>query len=302
VNKKFYLIISFFFSLTIWISIALSDYYYSTYTLPLNIIDVPENYTPSSKLPEFVRVKLKAEGWKLIPLEFGTQKYFFVSVKNDSVSFTENLLSSIELNPWYNNKMNILEITPKNLKINLVPKVERKIKIKPILNLGFKKGFGLASEIIIEPDSILLKGPANEIDFIKEIETLPIQYKNLDKSISSTVEIRKIKGFETDLSNVKVYLDVQRIIENTISDVNISIENLPKNIDLVLIPKTVNIILRGGIEYFSKYDNNDIIAKIDYKDVVSDTLGYLRPEIHIPKHFSLISVKPDIIKYIIKQY
>lgn len=301
-NKKFYLIISVFFSITIWISIALSDYYYSTYTLPLNIIDVPENYTPTSKLPEFVRVKLKAEGWKLIPLEFGTQKYFFVSAKNDSVSFTQDLFSSIEFNPWYNNKMNILEIAPRNLKINLVPKVERKIKIKPSLNLEFKRGFGLASEVMIEPDSIILKGPASEIDLIKEVETLPIEYKNLDKSISSIVEIKKIKGFEADLSNVKIFLDIQRIIENTISDVNISIENLPTNIDVVLIPKTVNVILRGGIEYFSKYDRDDILVKIDYKDIVSDTLGYLRPEIQIPKHFSLISVKPDIIKYIIKQY
>lgn len=300
--NKFYLIISVFFSITIWISIALSDYYYSSYMLPLRVVDLPENYTPSSKLPEFVTLKIKAEGWKLLPLEFGTQKNFFISAKNDSVSFSENLLNSIELNPWYNNKMNILEISPKNITVNLVPKVEKKIPVKPILDLDFKRGFGLASELIITPDSITIKGPADKINFIKEIETLPFQLKNLDKSLDVIAEIKSIRGIETDANNVKISLDVQRIIENTINDIQIFIDNLPPNIEVVLIPRTVNIILRGGIEYFSKYSNGDIIAKVDYKDIVSDTLGYLRPEIHIPKNFSLISVKPDIVKYIIKQY
>lgn len=301
-NKKFYLIISIFFSIIIWISIALSDYYFSSYILPLKVIDLPANYTPSSNLPEFVTVKIKAEGWKLIPLEFGTKNSFFISAKNDSASFTENLLTSVELNPWYNNKMNILEVTPKNLTVNLVPKVEKKIKVKPVLDLEFKRGFGLASELIIEPDSVIIKGPASEINLIKEIETLPIQYKNLDKSFDFIAEIKSPRGFQTNFNNVKISLDIQRIIENTITDVQITIDNLPSSIEVVLIPKNVNIILRGGIEYFSKFNNNDIIAKIDYRDIVSDTLGYLKPEIHIPKHFSLISVKPDIIKYIIKKY
>lgn len=301
-NKKFYLIISIFFSITIWISIALSDYYYSSYTLPLSVIDLPKNYTTSSKLPEFVTVKIKAEGWKLIPLEFGTQKSFLISARNDSASFTENLLTSVELNPWYNNKMNIIEIAPKNLKVILVPKVEKRIKVKPVLDLEFNRGFGLASELIIEPDSVTIKGPASEIDLINEIETLPIQLRNLDHSLDVIAEIKSHKGFESNVNNVKISLDVQRIIENTINDVKITIDNLPSNVEVVLIPKTVNVILRGGIEYFSKYNNNDILAKIDYLDIVSDTLGYLKPEIHIPKNFSLISVRPDIIKYIIKQY
>jgi len=301
-NKKFYLIVSIFFSFTIWISIALSDYYYSSYVLPLEVIDLPDNFTPSSKMPAFVTLKIKADGWTLLPFEFGAKKNFVISAKKDSANFSENLLNSIELNHWYNNKMNIIEITPKNISVNLLPKVEKRIPIKPLLNLEFKRGFGLASEIILEPDSISLRGPANEINLINEVETLPIELKKLDKSVEVFTELKSPKGFETNLHSVKIYLDIQRIINNTINDVQIIVENIPPNTEVILNPKTVNIILRGGIDYFSKYDNNDILAKIDYKEIISDTLGYLKPEIHLPKNLSLISVKPDIIKYIIKKY
>lgn len=301
-NKKFYLIISILFSITFWISIALSDNYYSSFTLPLKIIDIPANYTSSSKLPENITVKVKAEGWNLLFLEFRTNKFFYVSAKNDSVKFTENLLQSLDINPWYNNEMNIIEVFPKTLTIELEPKFEKLVKVKPILEIEFKRGFGLASEVMTEPDSILIKGPLSDIIKLAEIETDPIKLKNLERKTELSAKLKKYHSYDTDIENVKVLLDVQRIIENSINDVQIQIENLPENIEVVLIPNSLNLTLRGGIEYFSKYSNRDIIATIDYKDVLSDTLGYLRPKIQIPKEFSLISVKPDIFRYIIKKY
>lgn len=301
-NKKFYLIISILFSITFWISIALSDNYYSSFTLPLKIIDIPANYTSSSKLPENITVKVKAEGWNLLFFEFRTNKFFYVSAKNDSVKFTENLLQSLDINPWYNNEMNIIEVFPKTLTIELEPKFEKLVKVKPILEIEFKRGFGLASEVMTEPDSILIKGPLSDIIKLAEIETDPIKLKNLERKTELSAKLKKYHSYDTDIENVKVLLDVQRIIENSINDVQIQIENLPENIEVVLIPNSLNLTLRGGIEYFSKYSNRDIIATIDYKDVLSDTLGYLRPKIQIPKEFSLISVKPDIFRYIIKKY
>lgn len=301
-NKKFYLIISIFFSITIWISIALSDSYYSSYNLRLKIIDIPESHTPSSQLPEFINVKIKSNGWKLLPLEFGTQKYFYISAKNDSINFTENLFNSVELNPWFNNEMNIIEINPKDLYIKLEPKAEKLIKVKPLLELNFKRGYGLASEILLKPESILVKGPVSEITKLTDFETEPVKLENLDKPTELFLELKKYRSYQTERQNVKVFLDVQRIIENSVSDVLVQINNLPNNLEVVLIPNTVNLTLRGGIENFSKYNNKDFVVTIDYKDIVADTLGYLKPEIQIPKDFTLISVKPDIIRYIIKKY
>lgn len=301
-NKKLYLVISILFSITFWISIALSENYYSSFTLPLKIIDIPANYTSSSKLPENITVKVKAEGWNLLFFEFRTNKFFYVSAKNDSVKFTENLLQALDINPWYNNEMNIIEVYPKTLTIELEPKFEKLVKVKPILEIEFKRGFGLASEVITEPDSILIKGPLSDIIKLVEIETNPIKLKNLERKTEVSAKLKTYRGYDTDIQNVKVLLDVQRIIENSIYDVQIQIENLPENIEVVLIPNSLNLTLRGGIEYFSKYSNRDIIATIDYNDVLSDTLGYLSPKIQIPKEFSLISVKPDIFRYIIKKY
>lgn len=289
-------------SIIIWISISLSDYYYSTYKLPLAITDVPENYAPSSRIPEYVTVKVKAEGWTLLPLEFGSQKYFVVSAKNDSSKLVENLMSAIQLNNWFNNKMNVIEISPKTITVNIEPKIEKMLKVTPILDLYFKKGYGLASEVEVFPDSILTKGPASEIRNLTEIQTEEIKLKNLDKPVKVISNVKSYRSFEININNVEVFLDVQRIIENTISGIPIKIENLPNDVEIVLIPNTINVTLRGGIEYFSKISNEDILAKLYYQDIISDTLGYLKPYITLPKNFSLISAKPEVVKYIIKKY
>lgn len=301
-NKRFYVVISVFIAIIIWISIALSDSYYTSYNLRLRITDVPENFTPSINIPEFINIKIKADGWTLLPLEFGGEKYFNISAKNDSSKLSENLVNFIQMNSWYNNKMNIIEINPRVINVNIEPKVESLVKVIPDIYMEFKRGFGLASEIVLEPDSVLIKGPSSEINKIKEINTEKISLIELDEPIEIIASLNLPKGFYSDIEKVKIYLDIQRIIDNTIADVPVIVENVPKNIEIVIIPKTVNLTLRGGINYFSNYNKGEILARVDYNDIINDTLGYLRPDIQIPKNFNLISTNPDVVRYIIKKY
>ena len=301
-NKRFYLVLSILFSFSIWIGIALSENYFVTITLPLKVIDIPENFSASSNIPQQITLKIKAEGWKLLPFEFGKKNYFYISAKNDSTTFTQDLYSSLEINPWFDNTIKIIEILPKKINVQILKKVEKTIKVKPLIDLKFKKGFGLASNIIVIPDSILIKGPVKEIDFVKEIETIPVKLFNLDKKTEIICELNSLYGFENEVKSVKIVLDVQRIIENTITEIPIKIRNLPENINVLLIPTTIDLTLKGGIDYFIKFNRNEVSAFTDYNEIIKDTLGYIKPEIIVPTNFTLISYKPEIIKYIIKKY
>ncbi len=301
-NKRFYLVLSILFSFSIWIGIALSENYFVTITLPLKVIDIPENFSASSNIPQQITLKIKAEGWKLLPFEFGKKNYFYISAKNDSTTFTQDLYSSLEINPWFDNTIKIIEILPKTINVQILKKVEKTIKVKPLIDLKFKKGFGLASNIIVIPDSILIKGPVKEIDFVKEIETIPVKLFNLDKKTEIICELNSLYGFENEVKSVKIVLDVQRIIENTITEIPIKIRNLPENINVLLIPTTIDLTLKGGIDYFIKFNRNEVSAFTDYNEIIRDTLGYIKPEIIVPTNFTLISYKPEIIKYIIKKY
>lgn len=302
-KKNFYIIIiSVLFSITVWVSIALSDEYYSIYKLPIAIIDLPSGYTVGNDLPETITVRLKGDGWKLMSFELGSSKFFFVSVKGDSGLITANLLNNVENNPWFTAGINILDITPKSLRIVVEPIAEKKLKIIPELNLDFKEGYSLASKVSVQPDSILVRGPASVIRRMETFRTKEITLKNLDQKTAFLAELEELRGFETEQKFVSITLDVQRIVENSISDIPVIVINKPVNVDVILIPNTISCTFRGGVNILGKVTLNDIIATVDYNTVISDTLGFVRPEIQSPENINLLSVKPDKLKYVIKKY
>ena len=68
-KKNFYIIfISFLFSIILWVSISLSNDYYTTIEAPVKIIDFPSGYSSGSSMPEKISIKVKGKGWKLIAL------------------------------------------------------------------------------------------------------------------------------------------------------------------------------------------------------------------------------------------
>lgn len=302
-NKKIYIIIiSVLFSVIVWVGIALSDEYYSIYKLPIVIIDLPAGYTVGNDLPKTITVRLKADGWKLMSVELGSSKNFFVSVKGDSGMVSANLIANVENNPWLASGINILDVNPKNIRIIVEPLVEKKLKVVPQLNLDFKDGYNLATKVSIKPDSVLIKGPKSLIKIMDEFKTKEIVLKNLDQKINLKSELESLRGFETFPKFVEVTLDVQRIVENTVADIPVNVINQPANVEIVLIPNTIDCTFRGGVNILGKITIDSIFASVDYYKVINDTLGFIKPDLQLPADITLLSVKPDRLKYVIKKY
>lgn len=283
-------------------SIALSDEYYSIYELPIEVIDLPAGYTVGNILPQTITVRLKADGWKLMSFELGSSKYFYVSVKRDSGVVSTNLVNNIESNPWFSAEINILDINPKNIRIFVEPLAEKKLKVIPQLNLDFKEGFNLATKVSIEPDSVLVRGPSSLIKSMDTFKTKEITLKNLDQKITLVSELESLRGFETFPKFVQLTLDVQRIVENTVAQIPVNVTNQPANVEIVLFPKTIDCTFRGGVNILGKITADSIIASVDYYKVINDTLGYVQPELQLPVDVTLLSVKPDKLRYSIKKY
>lgn len=302
-NKKIYIIIiSVLFSVIIWISIAFSDVHYAVYRLPVEVVDLPEGYTTSEILPEKITLRVRGDGWKLMSFELSGYKSFFVSVKGDSNRIITDPLANIENNPWLSSGMSIIDAYPKSIRITVEPVVSKKLKVIPQLDLDFKPGFGLASKIIIEPDSVVISGPVSKMNQLNYYKTEPIALKKLDQKTSVITPLDEIKGFEPQIKSVSVTLDVQRIIENNFSDVLVNVVNKPDNVDVVLIPNTITCTVRGGINILGKLNSQDITATVDYIQLISESPEFVVPQITIPEDVYLISFRPEKLKYVIKKY
>lgn len=303
-KKNIYVILlSIVFSVILWVSISLSSEYNTMIEMPVKFINVPAGYVTTSPSSEQINVKVRGKGWNLITALLTTQKDYFVDAGNNLKKKKIIKLNSFSAeNTWLTSKLDILEITPDTISFLFEEISSAKLKIVPNLQMEFKPGYGLASDLVIIPESTTVSGPINKIVDMKEITTEKIEIKNLSEKTEQLVSLKSIPELDYEARTAKLLIDVQRIVEKNIDGVSVRIHDIPFDRDVVLLPNKVNILLRGGINVLGKLNKEDITASVNYRDVVLDTIGSVIPMLNIPEHTELVYIKPQRLNYVIKKF
>jgi len=134
----FIIIVSLIFSAILWVSLSLSNEYYSSINVNLKITDLPYGFTTSSNLPAKVVIKVKGKGWKLAVDRLGSASDFIVSAKYDSGKIAVNLYNSLSDNRWLTNEMEVININPDTVSFRVEKIASKKVKIPPQININFK--------------------------------------------------------------------------------------------------------------------------------------------------------------------
>lgn len=302
-KKNFHIIvISFIISIIIWTSISLSGEYYLNVTLPLKLTDFPEGFSIGSKAPDEVSVRVKGRGWNLLNLMLNDDIYLKASLRSDSGKINLNLLNSISENSWITADLQVLNIVPSILSVSIDKAMQKDVPVVPDLQLDFQTGYGIATPILIEPDSVSVFGSYNLLKNIDKIRTEKKIFSQIDSDIEIENQILKIKGTSMNLAQVRISVDVQKIVDREFSEIVVDPVGVPLDRSVVFLPSTVNITLRGGIEIMGALNEDSLNASVDYSTVLQDTLGSVAPKILLPKNVELIKIIPERIRYIIKKF
>lgn len=270
--------------------------------MDVQVINQPTGYSCGFIDPETISVKLKAKGWQLLSLKLDANNYFLVSADNDSGLKKIDAFNEISENTWISSGINVLEVFPRNVTFNVDRIKYKKVKIIPNANIDFSEGYGLATPIIVYPDSIIIAGPKGILDTLQSVKTSLVELSSLDNPTKFITEINSMKGFEYERKNVELTFDVQRIVEKTFSDIKVVINGIPDDRDIVLIPNTIECSLRGGISILGKLNSDQISASVFYSQIVYDSTGTIQPRIIIPENTELVFTKPARLNYIIKKF
>ena len=302
-NKKINIIIvSLIFSTILWISISLSNEYYTSMNVNLKVIDLPYGYTTASKLPTNIVIKLKGKGWKLAAESLGAESDFFISAKYDSGKINLNLYNSLSENRWLANDIEVININPDTLSFRVEKIASKKLKILPKVNLSFKQGYGLAEPVFIYPESTIVYGPWSVIGNLTSIPVEYVSYIKSDAKIQEKLSLAPMQGIAYENNSAILFLNIQKIINMDFNDLPIKIYDIPSDRDIVILPNKISVGVKGGIEFLGKITPDQFKVSVNYRNIVSDTLGSVIPDVQIPPNLSLLYVKPERLRYIIKKY
>ena len=296
------IIVAIVFSIILWGTISLSEDYYSNIEIPLRITDFPPGYTIASEVPKKMTIKLKGSGWKLFSLNVGQDVSYNVSVNGDSGLINITLLEYLTDNRWVISELEVIDIIPSSLSVSIERIIEKKVPIVSNLNLDFKAGYGLATNIELNPDSVIVSGPVSVVKNLTQLRTKELLLSSLDKKVEQRIGFIDLPGTIYGTDFVTVTLDIQRVVDKQFDDINVNVLDVPRNRDVVLLPNKISIGVRGGIDILGKLNKDQFEAFVFYRQVVLDTLGNVVPQVRLPENTNLLYLKPERLRYIIKKF
>ncbi len=300
-NKIVLGILAFLISGMVWLSLSLSEQYYTTINVPIKITNLPVGYSFDGEFPEKLIVKMKMQGWKLLFVRNLQEEAFVVQAPKDFVNGKINFKSAISENPWLSGEGEIISISPEDAQIHVARSFSKKVKVCASLQLGFEDGFGLARPVEMDPDSITISGTKATLDKIDSVVTEMQKYTGLEKGISVQLALTKQQGITYSEEQVMVTLVVQKILDKDFTGVHVEAINLPPDRSVAFTPEEITVNARGGLDILGKLQSKDFRAYVDYKEILDDSLGVITPNVILPPFVEKNYLEPTKIRVVIKK-
>ena len=274
-----------------WFFNALNKTYTTNIRFPLEFQYDQARYVPASSLPRDIRINVTGNGWTLFRRSAGL-KVPPLEIPLERPLDTKKIVGTT-LPAYFSNQLSGLEINyvlTDTIYVDLEPKAGRWIKIVlDTANLHLKKGYGLASNISLLPDSVYLEGPRPVIGKISNPLPLRLPQTNIDEHFMEDVEIRIPSSdvVKRDPPTVAVMFNVQKFV--TIKDsIRLVIRNFPKDAWPVIGRKSIPVTVSLPENIAEQYSLDSAKAVLDLRDLKKGSYK-LKPAVEDLPPFAIVN-------------
>lgn len=297
------LLASFLLSAVLWFSLNLNQTYEIQKTVPVKI-NINRPFAVSGNIPLNLEVKFRGIGWDLIRLFTSLNLEFTYEINAKKKEQFIVLSKEYLLNNLFMSKdLQIISVFPETLHVKVENYEEKYVKLNPKLTINCKEGYQVVGKPELNPDSIKIGGAFDILHGMEYFNTRNIVFDNVNAGIYRKIfisdSLSNILNFSQQEIDLKV--NIEPTAEKFFNNIEIKITELPADKEVLLIPQTVDVQLKGGVNQLARIEPSGIIPKIDYRNILADSTGSLKPEFEIPAGSSVISVKPETIQYVIKK-
>ena len=306
ISKKFigFLLVS----TLIWFLITLSKEYVTTITFPVVYKNLPQD-----KLLQVAPIKelsflVKATGFKIISSKFNSKeitldasnlskkssrKYYFLA-NNQKNAIQKQFLKQVQLQ----------EILLDTIYLNLGSLTSKKIPLTPDIDINYHIGYDILEPIKVEPDSIIITGPETQIEKIKSIKLEALKLNDVKSNFTEEVAVIRptnSKNIKLNFNTAAISGKVEKFTEGSFN-IPFQIINLPENVEINTLSKTVEVVFIVGLPNFNKVDKDSFIIECDFKVSQKNNLSYLIPRVVGKSNFiKSYRIVPNKIDFLIQK-
>lgn len=172
----------------------------------------------------------------------------------------------------------------------------KKVPVNLIHSLSFSPQYMALAPVKIVPDSVTVYGEVSRLEAISQVNTVPLELVQIDKSRHGILKLSPVKGVRTSVQEVEYSLDVARFVEIK-KMVNMEMRGAPPGTRFSVYPSVATVYVRCAFPLSGKDPSDLLDLYIDYSDFKSSITGRCVPRYgQLPKGVLGYSVEPEVFE------
>jgi YbbR domain-containing protein len=292
-----------FLAFVLWFMVKMNKVYEYAMDVPIHYSNLDQDKIFKYPHRNFVHVDFVGKGLDLLRLRF-----YKVSYMIDLSGVARYAEFDLTEHPEYVNFPRELDVTvksilrPRTLVVEIDRKMQKKLPVEVDYDLDEPPGMILVGVHVV-PDSVLVTGPAEMFTKVDRINTEKKEFKETDKSFTQEFQIQESREYfaEYDPTRVKVTFDIQRLAEKEVPDVPVTIIDKPANLEVIPLPSTATIYVKGGEKILADLSMQDFQIIIDFRKEWNPGVQKVKADIKTEANVLYVETRPPYFELIVQK-
>lgn len=253
----------------IWLISKLSEDYAQNTSFELSFHNSPDSLLLTSSSKEQIDTRLQASGFRFLSFNFG-KRDVRIDLSNLRRSGNRYFIPREEYQKQVERQLpgniSLLAIDQDTLFLNFKKLYSKEVRVSPQINLDLSQNHLLEGQLVVEPSTIVLKGPRNEINKVDQVFTEVKNLSAVSESFDTSLKLQKDPQWSyTTFSEdqVRVQGKVVRFSEQLI-EVPVRVVNLPEGLEIKTFPNVISILCKASIDRLKSLRPQDFELVADF--------------------------------------
>ena len=296
-----------------WLLTSLSEEYVSEISIPVVYNGLPEDVLIANQMIPTVTAEVKGLGFDLmwywlrfehLEMPVNTNPTELPSLNKQGVSLHYMLTGDkgTQLAAMKDNQLTLLSIQPDTLFLKFIPKFIKQVPVRLSADISFQKQFGMVSDPLLIPDSVLVIGAKEDVDTIAFITTEPQFWTDLNESLTNEVHLQKFTNlpFVTiSHENIEVQVNLVEFTEGSVSVPLQIIADKPESVKV--FPNEVEIKYQVPLADYDKVKSEQFRVSVVLNE---NSLKQSSLVVNIdrkPEEVTQVRVRPTQVEFIVQK-
>lgn len=279
---------------------------------PVKYINIPKERVIVDDLPSRLNLYLRGPGYSILKLKLTSGRTPIIidiaSVSYRRVPGSKTLSYYIKtsvlaqkLSTQLRAESSLISIKPDTLFFSFDRILSKKVPVTPSLEINTARQYFLKGPLIIDPDSVTIKGPSRILDTVKSVRTRYRRLSGLYEAVEKEIPLEKCKMYTLSDKRVKVKVPVEQFTEAEIT-VPVSLRNIPDSIELKIFPDEVKLKCLVAVSDYKKISETPFEVTIDLKKVDLQKTDKIPVEVaNIPSFVNSLRFSPEEVDFLIEK-